>query len=195
MTTTAITETSTDYARFVLQQMQLSGCCARFERACSNALGMQITGRPYAACVAGRRAVREAVDATIIKNGHLNWLDTQSTASNLQAIASSNDYPDLQIALDLESFPSPVTPASANAYVDRCLHFALETVGIRRLGVPTGPRFSDEGREPRYNFVRQWGTESLAMGIQPTKYPTQLLIATIRGGRSAKVTPTISSNS
>ena len=177
-----------DYARLVLQQMQIAGCCARFERACSNAEGMRRSGMTFAACVSARRAVREAVDAVVIHDGRLLWVDSLSTAANLAMVGSSERYRHLSVAIELESLPVDLTEATADDYVQRCLHFALETVGIRRMGVPTGPRFSDEGREPRYAFVRRWGAEALAMGIRPTKYPEQLLVATIRGGRGAKVT-------
>jgi hypothetical protein len=183
----SVRENEMDYGRFVLLQMQLSGCCARFERACSNAEGMRRTGLTFAACVSARRAVREAVDAALIKDGRLLWLDSLSTATNLELVAKSDRYDYLKPAIGMESLPTDASEAVANDYVERCLHFALETVGIRRLGVPTGPRFSDEGREPRYAFVRRWGSEALGMGIRPTKYPEQLLIATIRGGRGVKV--------
>lgn len=183
----SVGENNLNYGRFVLQQMQISGCCARFERACSNAQGMRRSGMTYAACVSARRAVREAVDAALIKDGRLLWLDSLSSATNLEMVAESDAYRHLWPAIELESLPADASESVANNYVERCLHFALETVGIRRLGVPTGPRFSDEGREPRYAFVRRWGSEALAMGIRPTKYPEQLLIATIRGGRGAKV--------
>lgn len=183
----SVGENHLDYALFVLRQMQISGCCARFERACSNAEGMRRTGMTYAACVSARRAVREAVDAALIKDGRLLWLDSLSSATNLELVAESDAYRHLRPAIEMESLPVDASESVANDYVERCLHFALETVGIRRLGVPTGPRFSDEGREPRYAFVRRWGAEALGMGIRPTKYPEQLLIATIRGGRGAKV--------
>ena len=184
----SVSESNVDYARFVLKQMQIAGCCARFERASSNAEGMRRTGLIHAACVSARRAVREAVDAALIKDDRLLWLDSLSSAANLELVAASDAYRHLWPAIELESLPADASADVANDYVERCLHFALETVGIRRLGVPTGPRFSDEGREPRYAFVRRWGAEALAMGIRPTKYPEPLLIATVRGGRGAKVT-------
>ena len=159
--------------------------------------GSLLAGQYGCACVAARRMVGEATHAYLAyrgvidytanpnaeREGSSDWTPNSCPSRQLESLRSldGDGSAIYRMATELMRLPARLDAHHVTIYGDSCRSFGIDLVGVHRLGVPFMEHHTSD-REPRYRFLRTWGSLVLEKG-EATSYPERQLRSAIEGGR------------